>query len=124
MKRNPIMKKFSEDETRFSKPIKKIKIANFAISKFEKKKKHKRNHKLQAFKAQEIGFFGRVLHLSVVSGMYLEKIFEYYILPESPCFTHTGRKCSDTPLYGQRSKFLITKQCRKCCYRHNDFTKI
>ena len=74
------MKKFSEDETRFPKPIKKIKIANFAISKFEKKKKHKRNHKLQAFKAQEIGFFGRVLHLSVVSGMYLEKIFEYYIL--------------------------------------------
>ena len=51
------MKKFSEDETRFSKPIKKIKIANFAISKFEKKKKHKRNHKLQAFKAQEIGFY-------------------------------------------------------------------
>ena len=39
MKRNPVMKKFSEDETRFSKPIKKIKIANFAISKFEKKKK-------------------------------------------------------------------------------------
>ena len=37
-KRNSFINKCAEDETHFSKPIKKTKIVNFAISNFQKKK--------------------------------------------------------------------------------------
>ena len=39
MKRNSFINECAEDETRFSKPIKKTKIVNFAISNFQKKNK-------------------------------------------------------------------------------------
>ena len=39
MKRNSFINECAEDETRFSKPIKKTKIVKFAISNFQKKNK-------------------------------------------------------------------------------------
>ena len=64
--------------------------------------------KLQVIEAQEL--------FLVTSGIDLAKLFEDPIFSESPCFTHPDgtvetTECSDTPLYGQRSKFSITEQC-------------
>ena len=39
VKRNSLINECAEDETRFSKPIEKTKIVNFAISNFQKKNK-------------------------------------------------------------------------------------
>ena len=40
--------------------------------------------------------FGRLLYLVVTNGMNLEKIFEYPILPQPPCFTHPDGNARST----------------------------
>ena len=87
VKRNSFINECVEDETRFSKPIKKEKVVNFAISNFQKKSKSQKVSKIASIRGTR-NIFGRLLYLAVTNGINLEKIFEYPTFPEPPCFTH------------------------------------
>ena len=88
VKRNSFINECTEDETRFSKPIKKTKIINFAISNVQKKKTKSQNVSKIASIWGTRGIFGRLLYLAVTNEINLEKIFEYPILSEPTYFTH------------------------------------
>ena len=87
VKRNTFINECAEYETRFSKPIKKTKILNFAISNFQKKNKSKKVSKIASIRGTR-DIFGRLLYLAVTNGINLVKIFEYPIYPEPLCFTN------------------------------------
>ena len=114
-KRNSFINKCAEDETHFSKPIKKTKIVNFAISNFQKKNKSQKVSKIASIRGTR-DVFGKLLYLAVTNGIDLEKRFEYPILPESPCFTHPDETARST------NKAAIHHY--NYCYRRNVFTKI
>ena len=87
VERNSFINECAEDKTRFSKPIKKTKIVNFAISNFQKKNKLQKVSKIANNRGKR-DIFCRLLYLAVTKGINLEKMFEYPILPVPPCFTH------------------------------------
>ena len=72
VKRNSFINECAEDETRFSKPIKKIKIVNFAISNFQKKNKSQKLSKIASIKGTR-DIFGWLLCLAVTNEINLEK---------------------------------------------------
>ena len=87
VKRNSFINECTEDKTRFSKPIKKTKIVNFAISNFQKKNKSQKVSKIASTRVTR-DIFGRLLCLAVTNRINFEKIFEYPIHPQPPYFTH------------------------------------
>ena len=71
-KRNSFINECAEDETRFSKPIKKAKLVNFAISNFQKKNKSQKVSKIASIRGTR-DIFGRLFYLAVTNEIYLEK---------------------------------------------------
>ena len=125
MKRNSFINECAEDETRFSKPIKKTKIVNFAISNFQKKNKSQKVSKIASIRDTR-DIFGRLLYLAVTNGMNLEKLFEYFVLPVSHIHMelYNPRAKQQHTIIWSKIKIFNHQTCRNYCYRRNGFTKI
>lgn len=87
-KRNKSFKnEYAENQTRFSKPIKKFKVVHFASSNFQKKNKSPKVIFAKFANIQGKRYiFGTLLYLAVTNGINLNIIFNYPIPFKPPCF--------------------------------------
>ena len=86
-KRDEFIDKCKEDATRFEDPIKKTKITHFATENISKSNKSKKVAEIISIKGTR-DLFGRLLFLAATHNIAVEKLFEYPLLPEPPCFCH------------------------------------
>ena len=82
--------------SRFEEPIRKTKIVNFATENFQKKNKSSKVVAIQQAKGTR-DMFGRLLFLSMKREIDMNKIFQFPLLPEPPCYAHPDGSLRDSP---------------------------
>ena len=92
-KRDKFISQCKADSNRFEKPICKTKIVNFATENLLKTNKSRKVAEVVGIKRTR-DLFGRLLFLAVTRNISIEKVFEFPLLPEPPCFCHPdGAMC-------------------------------
>ena len=86
-KRDTFVDACKNDANRFESTITKTKITNFVTDNAIKKNKSRKVTEVINIKGTR-DLFGRLLHLAVTHNLSIEKILEYPLLPEPPCFCH------------------------------------
>ena len=97
----------AENETRFSKPIKKTKKSKFCQLQFSEEK--------ETAKIRGTDIFGTLLYLAVPNGINLKIIFNYPILPKPSCFIHPDITVQST---NKAVIYLVKKRTFDIFYQH------
>ena len=86
-RRDEFINECNGNPNRFEKPIKKTKIVNFATLNMAKTNKSKTVAEVVSVKGTR-DLFGHLLFLAATHNISIEKILEYPLLPQPPCFCH------------------------------------
>ena len=81
---------------RFEEAIHKTNIVNFAAENFQKQNKSSKAAAILQAKGTR-DMFGRLLFLSVKREIDMNKVFQFPLLPEPPCFAHPDGSLRDSP---------------------------
>ena len=95
-RRDLFIKQCQEDQSRFEKPIIKVKVINFSTENFHKKNKSTAAEVIAQTKGTR-DVFGRLLFLSVKHRLDIKSVFAYPLLTEPVCFAHPDGSVRDSP---------------------------